>query len=236
VRYKSAILGFLWAVIVPMAMMAVFYFIFYKLFNYRELTPVYLLSALFPWMFVNQTLSQSVTAYIDNANIIKKVYFPREIIPLSIMLANLFNFILSVILLLIIAFLSGYPISINLLLLPLPILSVILLASGVALLSSAVHVLFRDIKYFVEIFLIVWFYFTPIFYDQKLIRQFSEYAFKIFLLNPMTGIIVMLRDIILYGSFSSIKMTIFTIFLCVLIYFIGLTVNLKLNKNFADYV
>ncbi len=236
VRYKSAVLGFLWAIIVPMAMMIVFLFVFSSIFNIKDLTPVYLLSALFPWMFLNLSLATGTTCFVDNANIIKKVYFPREIIPLSIVLSHLFNFLLSMFLLIIIAVIGKHPISWAYIILPYTIFIQLLFVSGITMLMSSLFVNFRDIKYFVEILLIVWFYLTPIFYDQKLIRGFSNILFKIFLLNPMTGLTVMYRDIFLYGTFSSFQLIGFTSSLCILTYIIGLKVTLKLSPHFSDYV
>jgi len=236
VKYKSAILGFLWAIIVPISMMLVFLLIFSKLFNIKDLTPVYLLSALFPWMFLSQSLSSGTTCFIDNASIIKKIFFPREIIPLSIMLSHLFNFLLSMLLLIILAVIWRYPLSMTLFYLPFVILLQVLFVSGFTMMMSAFYVYFRDIKYFVEILLIVWFYLTPVFYDQKMIRDFSPNIFYLFLINPMTGLTIMYRDIYLYGIFSSVKLVSVTSLLCILTYIIGMKITIKLSSGISDYV
>lgn len=229
-------LGFLWAIIVPMAMMLVFLLIFSKLFDIKELSVVYLLSALFPWMFFNMSLSNGTTCFIDNASIIKKIFFPRELIPLSIVLSHLFNFILSMLLLIILALLWKYPLSWTLLLLPFVFFLQILFVSGLTMMMSALYVYFRDIKYLVEIMLIVWFYLTPVFYDQKMIREFSPELFNLFLLNPMTGLTVMYRDIYLYGNFSSAKLVSVTALLCIISYFVGIIIINKLSAGISDYV
>ncbi|HPN30112.1 MAG TPA: ABC transporter permease [bacterium] len=236
VKYKSAILGLLWALIVPITMMLVFLFIFSTIFNIKELTAVYLLAALFPWIFLNLSISSGVCCFVDNANIIKKVYFPRELIPVSITLSNLFNFVLSILILIILSLASGYKIGFSILYLPVVIIMQALFVSGIVLILSSLFVYYRDIKYFTEILLTIWFYLTPIFYDQKLIRGYSETLFKLFLLNPMTGLIVMYRDILMYGSFPSIYLTGFTFFLCVVFFIAGMALNSKLSGFYADYV
>jgi len=236
VRYKSAILGFLWAIIVPVSMMFVFLFVFSSIFNIKNLNSVYLLSSLFPWIFLSLSTTSTVTCYVDNANIIKKVYFPRDLIPLSVVLANLFNFALSMLLLVGLAFALGYKLSYTVLYLPAVMLIQTLFVAGIALIFSGLFVYYRDIKYFVEILLTVWFYLTPIFYDQSLIRNYSEKLFKVFLLNPMTGLIVMYRDILLYGSMSSQNLVCFTSALCLAIFVCGMIINNKLSPYFADYV
>ncbi|HPP88702.1 MAG TPA: ABC transporter permease [bacterium] len=236
VRYKSALLGFIWALLVPVSIMFVFLIIFSMLFKIKELTPVYLLAALFPWIFLSMSLSGAATCIVENSNIIKKVFFPRELLPVSIVLANFFNFVLSIALLIVISIISKNNINATLLFLPIVMIMQALFVSGITLIFSALFVYFRDIKYFVEILLTIWFYLTPIFYDQKLIRNFSEKAFTIFLLNPMTGLIVMYRDILINGILSSSVLISFTFFLCVLTFVIGLILNKKLSPYFADYV
>jgi len=174
--------------------------------------------------------------FCRNANIIKKVYFPRELIPVSITLSNLFNFVLSILILIILSLASGYKIGFSILYLPVVIIMQALFVSGIVLILSSLFVYYRDIKYFTEILLTIWFYLTPIFYDQKLIRGYSETLFKLFLLNPMTGLIVMYRDILMYGSFPSIYLTGFTFFLCVVFFIAGMALNSKLSGFYADYV
>ncbi len=111
-----------------------------------------------------------------------------------------------------------------------------LFTAGIVLTLSSLFVYYRDIKYFTEILLTIWFYLTPIFYDQKLIRGYSEFLFKIFLLNPMTGLIVMYRDILMNGGFPSIYLTGFTFMLCLVFFILGMAVNSKLSPFYADYV
>jgi len=101
VRYKSASLGFMWAILNPLLMMVVLSVIFSLVFKVKTEAPysVFVLCGLIPWTFFNFSLACATNSIVDNSNLVKKVYFPREIIPVSVILANLFNFCLSLIIL-----------------------------------------------------------------------------------------------------------------------------------------
>ncbi|MBA7696634.1 hypothetical protein ES703_105284 [subsurface metagenome] len=99
-RYKNAVIGFGWTLLSPLAMMVIFVLVFRLIFRIRiENYPVFLLSGLFPWTFFTASVSEATTSIVSNANLIKKTYFPREVIPISVILAKLVNFLLSLIIL-----------------------------------------------------------------------------------------------------------------------------------------
>ncbi len=205
VRYKFALLGFLWIVLNPLLQMVVMGFIFQffvpvKVNNYF----LFLFVGLLPWNFFSMTVSKNTPAIINERALIQKAKFPRESIILSIVLSNLFHFSIAFgLLLLALAtnkVFQGYSISelvfyIGRILLSLPLcLWLGCLTSGFSLLFSALNVRFRDVNFIVQAIMPLWFFATPIVYTLNLLP--SQFQF-LFLLNPLTGIIQLFQYILL---------------------------------------
>ncbi|MFH1061670.1 MAG: ABC transporter permease [Candidatus Omnitrophota bacterium] len=198
IKYKSAVLGWLWSLLNPLLLMLVFSLVFtfimkIQIANY----PVFLLSALLPWFFLNFSLTAAATSIVDNASLIKKAYFPYEVIPLSVVCANLFNFLISQFLLF--AFLAYFRIfpSWPWVYLPLIIILQTVFIVGLCLSVAALHTFYRDVKYIIELIMLVWFYATPIFYPLSLV---PENIRGFFYLNPLSLYINAYRDILLYAK------------------------------------
>ncbi|MBI1976738.1 MAG: ABC transporter permease [Candidatus Omnitrophica bacterium] len=246
VRYKHPLLGFLWALLVPTAMIGVFWFIFSVLLEspvQKIPFAVYIATAMFPWMFFQLAVGNSVTCVVDSGSLIKKVYFPRELIPFSVIGANLINFVLSMALLVLFLGFFGIEWSWRLVILPLVILVHLVLTAGLALLVSALQVEFRDVKYIVEIGLVLWFYLVPVFYPISLMEQYSSVVLSLYCLNPMVGIVFLYRWALLpgYGGFlpeavSVFALTFYTVVTSFLMLAVGLMVFQKRQRNFADWI
>ncbi len=247
VRYKHPILGFLWALLVPISMILIFTFIFSILLKGTPLQGVpfvvYISTAMFPWTFFQLAIGSSVTSVVDSGSLIKKIYFPRELIPLSIVLANLVNFVLSLVLL--VLFLRFFDIawSWRLLTLPIIILLHLTLTSGLALLVSALHVEYRDVKYIVEIGLVLWFYLVPAFYPISLLEQYPHPVLWLYCMNPMVGIVTLYRWALLPGyndllphSISGSIVILYTLGTSFAILLIGIKVFRRRQKVFADWI
>ncbi len=233
VRYKSPILGFLWAILVPILMAIIFVIIFSGMFKISiENYPVFLLCGLFPWNFFQLSIGTGTTSIVDNGGLLKKVYFPRQVIPISIVAANLVNFILSLILLLIIILVFRLKLGMPLLLLPIVVMVQVILTTGVLLIFSSLHTYYRDVRYIVEVLLVCWFYLSPIFYDAA--GVISEKYIKIYMLNPMAGMVTIYRDIFLYRAFPDIGLFLNTSVVSVLFLAIGIFVFKRYERNFAD--
>ncbi len=200
IRYKHPFLGFLWAFIVPSCMIIIFIWVFsYILKIPHQGYPffIFLVSALFPWNYLSLSISTATMSLLDNGSLINKVYFPREIIPLSIVAVNLVLFIFSLGLMLIFVVPFGIKLRPLIFLLPGVIFMQTIFISGICLIISSLQAKYRDIKYIVEILLILWFYLTPIFYPLELIAGLSDKVFKIYMLNPLTQLITLYRIIII---------------------------------------
>lgn len=234
VRYKTPVLGFLWILLNPLLQMMVLSILFtfvvrIQVANY----PVFILTALIPWAFFSHSLSTSTSSIVENAPLIKKVWFPREVIPVSVNLANLVNFLLSLAVLF--AFLAFWGIkpTLVILLLPLVIACQLIFNIGMSLLTAALHTYYRDVRYLVDAMLMVWFYLTPIFYP---ITMVPERFLPIYMLNPMAGIVTLYRDVLLYGRLPDSSILLSTIVMALMALFFGILMFRKYEPSFADLV
>lgn len=235
-RYKHAALGFLWIFLNPLIQMLVIGFVFSFFFkktvsNYY----LYLFSSLLPWHCFNFSLDQGTTSIITNRELIKKAKFPREIIPLSIVLSSFLNLLISwVVLSVFIIWVSPFS-WIKLPFLPLVFLWHLLFAVGFTFFTSALHPYYRDVSFIVRAGLQVWFYATPIIYPLSIIP--TQYQF-LYWLNPMAGITLSYQNIFLpqatlvFPRIVILAQIIFSLLLLV----VGFFVFRKKAINFADWI
>lgn len=210
IRYKGSALGFLWSLLTPLAMILIYAVFAGVLGMKRQLLGVatdatfeylpFLVTGIIVWQFTAGTLSDSLHAISGNANLVKKVYFPRAILPISTVLANAINFLLTFAILLVYLALTG-ALRLGAVYWLLPALALQLaLALGIALLVSTLNVFFRDTEHIVGLLLLAWFFMTPIMYETSLqITAASHFAWfpaslhGLVYLNPMTGILALYR-------------------------------------------
>ncbi len=233
-KYKSAVLGYAWSVLQPVLLMLIFTFIFTFIIKIEvDKFPVFLLCALLPWFFFSFSLSGSTPSIVENASLIKKAYFPAEVIPVSVVAANLVNFLISMVLLQVfIFFFRIYPTVYTLYLFPLIGLEFFFVL-GLCYMVSALHALYRDVKYLVEIILLVWFYATPVFYPIEFIPE--KYRF-IFALNPLSEFVGLFRDIIIRGKPPELNGLISLFFISIIFYFSGSFIFKKYKNVFVDVI
>jgi len=205
-RYSGPLLGAVWAFLLPFLTVLTFYVVFCKVLKVKvEEAPfiLYLMSAIFPWRFFQDSLSASTTSLMDNKNLLREARFPHYFIPLSVVLANAVNFLPSLMILVITALvvLKGLPLFI--LFLPLVLSAHFLITLGLAIISSILYLKWRDMKYILEAFLMLLFYLTPAFYSISTIRSVaSQGLFTAFIFNPFTGILNFYRISILKGFYD----------------------------------
>jgi len=192
IRYKSSTLGFFWTLVNPLFMMAI-YLIFIRLMRF-EMNLAVLLVGLLPWQFFIMCLNDSVQSITGNANLVKKTRFPRFVLPLSIVLANLVNFLLSLVVLIPFLFLLGSGIPKSIVWLPLVIGLQFFLCLGFSLFVACTHVYFKDTEHLLSVGLLAWFFLTPIIYPLSLI---PENYLKWYLLNPMASLVGLYRQVFL---------------------------------------
>ncbi|MBE5805372.1 MAG: ABC transporter permease [Clostridiales bacterium] len=195
-KYKNSILGIMWSFLNPLLQLVVYSVIFGALLAGGDNTyPIYVCVALIPWTYFTSAITQSSFTIIGNGNIIKKVYFPREILPISVVTSGAINFIISTIIILAFLVISGLGITKYIIFYPVILLVQYLLILGISFILSSVTVYFRDLEHIIGITLLAAFYATPIVYKLEQLPSNLQIWMK---LNPMTHIINSYRDIFYY--------------------------------------
>jgi ABC-2 type transport system permease protein len=199
VKYTASVLGAIWSLLNPVMFLAVFSFVVVVLGTLVPDFPVFLLSGLLAWNFLANALQAGARSVIDNANLVKKMAFPREILPLSAIGVALFDFILqSAVLILFIAIYPGHDFAFpELLLYPIAIAAVIVFAAALTFWVAALNVRYRDVGHLLNLALLVWFWATPIVYQGWLVqRKLDGFlivgldAWVLYLLNPVAVIVL----------------------------------------------
>jgi len=242
-RYKSSVLGFFWSLLNPLLMMLVFTVIFTLIMPNNQVRsyPIFLLCGLLPWNYFTAGVLSSVSSVIGNGNLVKKVYFPREILPISSVLAQLINFLLSLIVIFVLIIVFGIPFSPHLWLLPVVILMQTCFIIGIALLLSAVNVYYRDTALILDVVLMAWFFLTPVFYPIDILPKSYEIFGLVLdihrlmnILNPMASIVNTYRDLLYLGTYTVGDFFLRTAITSIAVMLIGYWVFNKVSGNFGE--
>ena len=243
-RYKNSVLGFLWSLLNPLLMMLVFTVVFTVMLpsnvpNY----PVFVLCALLPWNWFAGSLNGGINSVVGNANLVKKVYFPREALPLSVVLAQGVNFLLALPALFAMMLVFRIPFTAWLLLLPVVMLVQLVFSLGIALFVAALNVFFRDTGVIMEVLLQAWFFLTPVVYDimvlpeSKLILGHDvDVRRAAFILNPMASIIANYRVILYWGSPPAFDFLIRTVVTSLVILVVGYWFFIRVAGRFGEEI
>jgi ABC-2 type transport system permease protein len=203
VKYKSSALGVAWSMLNPALYLVVFYVVFtYFLRNQVPDFPVYLLSGLLPWTLFTTGLQGATVSVVGGSNLVPKVAFPHEMLPLAAIRAQLVNFFFQVVVLVAFLLIFGYPlIHRGLVLLPLALAVLLVFITALGMATSALNVRYRDTGHLVDLALLAWFWSTPIVYPASLVQENLDGAFSLYLLNPLTNIVLAFQRGI-YGGVS----------------------------------
>ncbi len=245
VKYKNSVLGFFWSLLNPILMMLVFTVIFTIVLPIKNIGgitnfPLFFLAGFLPWNFFSATVTSSTTSIVGNGALIKKVFFPRELLPVSIGLANLVNFALELgvfFLFIIVTGLVGDPKYLGFykfapyLLILVPILFVFTI--GVSLLVASLNVYMRDIQHLIGILLMVTFYATPIIYPITLVPAGYAKAYKA---NPVTAIIESFHQVLHGVGHPSFNLLLYSAVVAVAVFLVGYAVFLRLEPAFAEEI
>ncbi|MFW6116588.1 MAG: ABC transporter permease [bacterium] len=200
VRYKQSLLGVAWAVLQPLGLTMVFTFVFSRLVDVdtgKVPYPIFVYTALVPWNFFTTALSFGIPSLVNNMNLVKKIYFPREVLPLASIGAAFADFLAaSVVFIGMLVFYRVCPQIHALWVIPLLVVQVVF-TIGVTLLGSAVIVFFRDMRFVLPLVIQVWMYATPIIYPVELVPEDLQ---LVYFLNPMAGIIDGYRRVLVMGE------------------------------------
>lgn len=218
-KYKNSVLGFLWSFMNPIIMLCIYTFVFKYILKLQiQNFELFLFSGLLAWNFFNLSITMSSQSLLNQSNLIKKIYFPREIIPLSIVLSNLLNYFVMSLIVVIATLITEHSISQYIYLFPLIIVCTILFTSGIALLVSLITVKYRDVSYLIEVVLLFLFYMTPIVYSPDLVPE--QYV-NIINLNPVTQLVNLHRSVLLPNYLLEWTSVIVYVFVSLIVFFIG---------------
>ncbi len=231
-KYKGSFLGVLWSFVNPLLMTLVYAIVFP--FILRSTQPHYVtfvVIGVLPWTWFTNVISQGTNTIVVNGGIIKKVYFPREVLPISIVTSGLINFLISCIIIAIFLICSGIGFSFYILMLPLIVLIQYILMLGLIFITSAIDVYVRDAEYIIAFLVSMLFYATPILYSSDLFPAKFSWILN---LNPLTTIINSYRDIFYYQTMPNLKALGIVFLVSVLILIMGYKIFGKLKKGFAE--
>lgn len=203
VRYKQSILGITWTVLQPLSMMIIFTIIFTKFVKISTGNipyPLFSYSALLPWGFFSTSLMSAIPSVVGNMGLVTKIYFPREIFPISTIMARFVDFLIASVIFVGLMLYYQVPLSFKLFLVVIVILIQIILTLGIVLFASALNVFFRDVTQVVPLITQIWMYLTPVIYPISLVPE--EYR-GIYMLNPTVVLIDSYRKIILLRQFPN---------------------------------
>lgn len=235
-RYKQSFLGFFWIILNPFFQMVIMAFVFSFILRPTNLGipyPLFLYAALLPWIFFNHATTSGMNALVDGAGLIKKIYFPREILVLSTILAKLFDMTLSFGIFFLMMLFYGEPITWHALLF-IPIFFIqFLFTLGVALLLSVMNLFYRDIQYVYSLILQLGFYLTPIVYAVEFFPPEYRWIFKF---NPLSVLINAYRQVLLAHDVPNLASMAVGILVAVVVFFVGYTFFKKMEGKFADIV
>jgi len=231
-RYKGSVLGFIWTFINPLMQLVVFSLVFpfimrFDIPNYS----LFLFVALVPWMYFSATLVGGCGQILSQSALVTKIYFPREIIPLTFALGGLCNMFFAYLIIFPMMIFFNVPLTLYLLWLPVLFTIQCILCMGVALVVSAIYVYFRDIEHILGICAMALQFLTPIMYDIEMLPLRMQPFIR---LNPMTLLVINYRDIVFHGIAPNIHYMIIGLATSVFIFFMGMLIFNRLQRGFAE--
>lgn len=232
-KYKGSVLGFLWTFINPLCQIIVYTIVFSVVVRSNlDKFYVYMIVGMIPWLFFDMSLRQGAGCVRYQGDMIKKIYFPREVLPISCVTANFVNMLFCFVIVFAVLIFSGIGVRLEaILFLPLVMAIEYLLALGFALIVSAGTVFFKDLEHITTVILMAWIYATPIMYSMDIIPANIKWLFKA---NPMTSVIESYHKILYWKVLPSGKEVLYSAVFAIVMVIIGELVFAKLDDNFAE--
>jgi homopolymeric O-antigen transport system permease protein len=244
-RYRNSVLGFFWSLLNPLGMMLVFTFVFTVLTPNTQMPryPIFFLCGFLPWQFFSVGVMTSLYSIVGNSTLVNKVYFSREVLPISTVLANLVNFLLAMVVLFGALFVTRTPLSPYIWLLPVVIAVQTCFVLGMAFFLSTLNVFYRDTAMIMEVVMLAWFFLTPIFYPITVLPSSYE-VFGItlnlqrlmYILNPMASLIQYYRDLLYLSTRTNLDFFLRTAVTALVILVLGYAFFLHFSRRFGEEV
>ena len=239
IRYRNMSLGVLWSVFNPLIMLGILLALFTFIYPQRGIAhfPIFILIGLVSYNMVNLSIPAATSCVVENASIIKKVPFPRFILPISVVLSQSFHTLIQLGLLVVFTFAYGIPVTVFWLWMPVILLVELLFVMGLGLLAAALNVYFRDVRYLTENGLLVLFWLSPVFYPLTAVTRHSRWwVGLLYQLNPLAGCIDAGRRAFLQAAHPDPLAFGLAAGVSVLMFFCGLLVFRKMEHAFADLI
>lgn len=236
IRYKQTAIGASWVLLQPLIAMLIFTAIFGRMAKMPSdgiWYPAFTLTALLPWTYFSQAITRSGASLVSSANLVTKVYFPRILLPLSMVVSPLIDFALSLVLLFVLLLYAGIPLTWKVLTLPLFVLVAMLTALGVGLLLSTANVKYRDVGHAIPFLIQIWMFLSPIVYPVSLVPERWKLLYG---LNPMAGVIEGFRWALLGKSAPDPVVMGASIVMFIGVLIAGFVYFNKMERDFADVI
>lgn len=233
-RYRGSFLGFFWTFLNPLLLVSVYTLVFsvYLRFGMENDYIPHLISGLLPWLWFSSSLLEASGSIVAGGNLIKKILFPAEVLPLVVVLSNCVNFLFSLpILLLLVALFKSIHLSI--LALPIVICIQVVFTAGLAFMLSALCVRYRDIQHLLGNLLTFWFFLTPIIYPLERIPEKFRFLVNV---NPVASLIIAYQDIFYRGQLPNFPQLLIVAIMAVIMYTMGAAVFDRYRGTFAEEV
>lgn len=232
-KYKASVLGFLWTFLNPLFQMLVYTIVFsYIMRAGIEHFSIFLFVGLIPWNFFGISVASGASCVVNQENLIKKIYFPRIVLPISYVSSMFINMLLTFVVIFIALFVTQYGVNfVAILFLPLVMIIEYILALGICMLVSALTVYFRDLEYILGILNMAWMYLTPILYT---IDMVPEQFRSLLNFNPMTPVILAYQQILYYKEIPQVGILMHAGIFGVIILVIGIVVFEKIQRKFVE--
>lgn len=232
-RYKASLLGFLWTFINPLCQILVYSFVFSMIMRTGiEQFYVYLISGMIPWIFFSSAVSGGTMCIKNQSEMVKKIYFPREVLPISFVTSAFINMLFCFIMIFLVVGVSGRGFNVvALLFLPLVMIVEYVMALGFTMIVSGLTVYFRDMEHIVSVIMMAWIYLTPIMYTVEMV---PEKLRGVYLINPMTPVVQAYQQILYYKQIPEMGTLGLAALFALIILVIGVIAFRKLERNFAE--
>lgn len=236
VRYSQSVLGAAWAILQPLSLMIIFsliFSLFLKVPTDGIPYPLFAYTALLVWTLFANSLSTAIPSLVNNMNLVSKIYFPREILPLAANLVSLIDFLIAALIFVALLILYQVYVGWTIIFLPLLLLIQIIFTFGISLLASAINVFYRDVRFVIPLALQIWMYLSPVFYPSSIVPATLQ---PIYFLNPMATLIDSYRRVVLLNQQPDWLYLGLTTFIAVGLAIVAYRYFKRAERDFADLI
>jgi ABC-2 type transport system permease protein len=232
-KYKASILGFLWTFLIPLFQWLVYTVVFSVVLK-SDIDKFYLflVVGLFPWNFFNTCITSGASCVVSQENLVKKIYFPRIVLPVAYVTSAFINMLISFVVIFIVLIVSGHGFNfLAVAYLPLVMLIEYILSLGLCMIVSALTVYFRDLEYIMGILSLAWMYLTPMFYQIDNVPDSIKIVFRI---NPMSTVVISFQQILYYKQIPEAATLLQSLVVGIVALFFGYFIFNKIQRRFVE--